>query len=99
MQNCYLKFYYWKVGSTEEMANFGDYRGDFILLSGAQKRRSKTWSLPDYPGELMPLLKHVFAFLNGFYFIIHSKYSENRKAAIFLFFCFELIVALKAAIS
>ena len=86
MQNCCLKFYYWKVGSTEEMANFGDYRGDFILLSGDHESRSKIWSLPDYPGELMPLLpllKDDFAFLNGFYFIMHSKYSENRPGAIF----------------
>ena len=86
MQNCYLKFCCRKVGSTEEMANFGDYWGDFIVLSGAQERRSEIWSLPGYPGELMPLLlllKHFFAFLYGFYFIIHLKYSENRLGAIF----------------
>ena len=86
MQNCYLKFYCRKVESAEEMANFRDYPEDFLLLSGAQERRPKIWSLPDYPGELMPLLpllKHVFAFLNGFYFMIHSKYSENRSGAIF----------------
>ena len=42
---------YW----NEESANFGDYSGDFVLLSWDREMRSKIWSLPDYPGELTAL--------------------------------------------
>ena len=45
MQNCYLKFYCRKVGSTEEMGNFGDYREDVI--------QSLIWS----PGETVQNLE------------------------------------------
>ena len=41
--------------STEEIANFGDYLGDFLLLSGDWEIRSKMWSLQDFPGELTAL--------------------------------------------
>ena len=45
---------------TEEMANFGNYPGDFILLSGDREIRSKIWStLPDYPGESTALRLYV----------------------------------------
>ena len=45
---------------TKEMANFGDYPGDFILLSGDREIRSKIWStLPDYPGESTALRLYV----------------------------------------
>ena len=37
------------------MANFGNYPGDFILLSGDLEIRSKIWSFPGYPGELTAL--------------------------------------------
>ena len=45
---------------TEEMANFGDYPGDFILLSGDREIRSKIWStLPDYLGDSTALRLYV----------------------------------------
>ena len=37
------------------MVNFGDYPGDFVLLSGDREIRSKIWSLPYYPRELTAL--------------------------------------------
>ena len=40
--------------NLQEMANFGDYPGDFRLESGDRKKRFKIWSL-DYPGELTAL--------------------------------------------
>lgn len=43
------------LDSNEEMANFGDYLGDFILKSGDFEIRSKIWSPPDSPGELTTL--------------------------------------------
>ena len=42
---------------NEEILNFGDYPGDFILLSGDREIWSKIWSLPDYPGELTALFQ------------------------------------------
>ena len=43
------------LDSNEEMANFGDYLGDFILKSGDREIRSKIWSPPDSPGKLTTL--------------------------------------------
>ena len=47
---------------STEMANFGDYPGDFILKSEDREIRSKNWSLPDYPGELTALPASPFTF-------------------------------------
>ena len=41
--------------NLQEIANFGDYPGDFRLLSGDREKRFKIGSLPDYLGELTVL--------------------------------------------
>ena len=54
-----MKFKSRKVGSSEEMANFGDYLGDFKLKSGDQEICSKICSLPGYVGELTAVHVHT----------------------------------------
>ena len=44
-----------RESNLQEMANFGDYPGDFRLQSGDREKRFKIWSLPDFPGELTAL--------------------------------------------
>ena len=53
----YLKLYCqnW-VESTEEMAILAIIRGFHTLIWRLREKRSKNWSLPDYPGEVTALL-------------------------------------------
>ena len=50
MQNSWNFIVY--LDSNEEVANFSDYLGDFILKSGDREVRSKIWSPSDSLGEL-----------------------------------------------
>ena len=58
---------------STEMANFGDYPGDFILKPEDREIRSKNWSLPDYPGELtaVPASPFTFFFFSNYASTIH----------------------------
>ena len=42
--------------NLQETANFGNYLGDFRLLSGDREKRFKIGGLLDYPGELTALV-------------------------------------------
>ena len=54
----------------QEMANFGNYPGDFRLLSGDQEKRFKIWSLLDYLGELTALCSRFWE--------LHSNYKKQK---------------------
>ena len=58
------------------MANFGDYPGDFILLSGDREIQSKIWSFLGYPGELTAL--------RGMYLYIKKKIGLLERGVCFL---------------
>ena len=51
-----------RKSKLQEMANFGNYPGDFRLQSGDQEKWFKIWSLPDYPGELTAVRRKQQAF-------------------------------------
>ena len=69
---------------SEDMANFGDYPGNFILLSGDREIRSKICStLPDYPGESTAMLLECTA-LNSFTLPPLRKIDDSKRQISFI---------------
>ena len=66
-----------RESSLQEMANFGDYSGDFRLSSGDLEIQFKIWGLLDYLGELTALHSGSTTGEGGSFLKIHFSASSR----------------------